>query len=243
MRPRHIPAYLFWRFVLTKPRVFKVLSRLVLPDHEAFVTFGLPRFLSICQQELGLYRAGRAASRIRYLHHEMPMLQILIARPEPHMTFVDCGANVGSWSANVASMAPVIPGLKVTAFEPHPATFTRLRKTMERHPNVECHNLALSDRRRQLELADGAGSQTFGVAKSEFQIEKLTHQVEACPLDDFLPDTTQLLIKIDVEGHEYELLCGAQRTLASGRVRGVFIDGCDPDYRDKIVINLRNHGV
>jgi FkbM family methyltransferase len=242
MRLRQIPGYLFWRLVLTKPRVFKVLSRLLLPDHEEFVTFGFALVFIHCQQELGLYRAARAASRIRYLHHEMPMLQVLLALVKPHMTFVDCGANVGSWSANVASMSPVIPDLKVIAFEPHPATFARLLKSTERYPNVECHNLALSDCRRRLELAEGAGSQTFGVAKSHFQIKELIHQVDAWPLDNFLVDTTQLLIKIDVEGHEYEVLRGTPHTLASGRVRGLFIDGCDPEYRERIVANLRSHG-
>ncbi|HLH77281.1 MAG TPA: FkbM family methyltransferase [Candidatus Binataceae bacterium] len=170
------------------------------------------------------------------------MLMILLSLLEPDATFVDCGANVGAWSANVASMARILPGIKVIAFEPHPDTFARLVKTMASYPDAECHNFALSDRRRQLRLSEGAGSQTFGVARSHFQIERETRMVEARPLDEFLGGRQRIFITIDVEGHEYEVLRGARRTLSSGRVRAVLIDGCDREYRDAIVAEMSQLG-
>jgi FkbM family methyltransferase len=242
MRLKALHDYLLWRLILTRPRVQRVLSRVFFPSREEFVTFGLASVCIHCQEELGVYRIGRATSRLRYLRQEVPMLLAAMAVLEPGAVFVDCGANVGTWCANVAALAPILPGIKILAFEPHPGTFARLTKTMARYSNAECYNVALSDRRRHLELNEGAGSQTFGVAKSNFQIKGRTRVVEARPLDEFLLDRDRLFIKIDVEGHEYEVLSGARQALASGRVRTVLIDGCDPEYRQKIVTDLREFG-
>jgi FkbM family methyltransferase len=234
--------YLLWRTVLTQPRIHRVLSRLLFPNREEFATFGFAPVYIHCQRELGVYRIGRAMHRYRYLREEIPMLMVLLSLLEPEATFVDCGANVGTWAANVASMARILPGIKVLAFEPHPDTFARLTRTMAPYTGVECYNLALSDRRCELQMSEGAGSQTFGVARSHFQIEHEARAVEARPLDEFLGDRQRILIKVDVEGHEYEVLRGARQALSSGRVRAVLIDGCDREYRDKIVAELSELG-
>lgn len=235
-------SYLLWRLILTRPRAHRLLRRLLFPNRERFITFGVASIFIHCQEESGLYRADRAMVGVPALRDEIPMLLVLASLLEPNSTFVDCGANVGIWSANVAAMGAVLPGVKILAFEPHPVTFARLLKTMQRYSNVECHNVALSNCRRQLELAEGAGSQTFGVPKSHFQIKGHTRMVQARPLDELLVGRCGIMIKVDVEGHEYEVLSGARATLASGRVRAVLLDGCDPPYREKIIADLRGFG-
>ena len=212
------------------------------PNKEKWVTVGIAPVWIHCQEESGLYRAEKLQARVWAFRNEMPMIMVLMSLLRPHSTFVDCGANVGLWSANVAAMSPIVPGLRVLAFEPHPETFVRLQKTAARFPNLECHNLALSDQRRELELAEGAGSQTFGVPKSHFQISNRLHRVEARPLDDFLGGHERIFIKIDVEGHEYEVLCGARGAMKDGRVQAILIDGCDPPYRQRILDELNSFG-
>jgi len=59
--------YLLWRAVFLKPRLHRALSRLVYPAREGFYTFGFAPAYIHCQKELGVYRIGRAATRLRYL--------------------------------------------------------------------------------------------------------------------------------------------------------------------------------
>lgn len=145
----------------------------------------------------------------------------------PGTTFADVGANVGLWSANAARLADVHPGLSVLAFEPNPDTFIRLSATLRHHDCVTAHNTALSNKAETLSMVPGAVSGVFGVYKSHFQIPTEAVSIPAVPLDGYLVGHSDIVIKIDVEGHELEVLEGAQDALTSGRVRAVFIDTMD----------------
>src|SRR5258708_39102353 len=74
-------------------------------------------------------------------------------------------------------------------------------------------------------MAEGASSLTFGVPGSRFNKGGRTVKVDAVPLDKYLADHDDIIMKIDVEQHEYEVLIGATRAIKEGRVRAIMIDG------------------
>jgi FkbM family methyltransferase len=128
-----------------------------------------------------------------------------------HGAFVDVGANDGPYSMLAAHF-----GRRVVAFEPNSAVAEGLRAALGR--GVEVHAVALSDH---------AGSAVFFLpvqadtdittrgsleagAHTDFQRREMT--VDVATLDSFdLEDVA--LIKIDVEGHEWQVLRGALTTV------------------------------
>jgi FkbM family methyltransferase len=141
-----------------------------------------------------------------------------LVRPGQHV--LDIGANWGLVTARLARL--VGPAGRVDAFEPHPGHVATLEAVAARMPSVEVHLTALSDRQGSAELAipvhdgerltalahlDGRGSGP-GVPEERVQVPLTT-------LDDALAgDRAPVdLIKCDVEGHELEVLRGAEATL------------------------------
>jgi FkbM family methyltransferase len=124
-------------------------------------------------------------------------------------TVVDVGAWWGPWTYWMARRAE-----RVWAFEPNP----RLAKFLESvvAPNVRLENVALSDH---------AGSGTLfastDVGRDALATLSADHgepgaertEVPLRPLDDFGLDGVRF-VKLDVEGHEFEVLRGAEETLA-----------------------------
>lgn len=118
--------------------------------------------------------------------------------------FLDIGANIGAFSVSVARE---FPRLKVCAFEPAPANLTLLEENLRLNglKNVTIFPFALSDRR--------------GSAKLDFQsalpgdsrLGNGSVTIETRRLEEILPDismTATVVIKIDVEGHEPQVLNG-----------------------------------
>ena len=128
----------------------------------------------------------------------------------------DIGASVGIVSACLAKL----PNVKaIHAFEPIPASFEALTKRVGGRPQVQCHNMALSDGAgiRTMYLSRSADSSSMlpptDDALAEFPgIEAENRiEVEVTRLDDYVeehclpqPD----LIKIDVQGYEDRVLRG-----------------------------------
>jgi FkbM family methyltransferase len=151
-----------------------------------------------------------AASGEQYLIDDL--LPALVTRDRP--VFVDVGANVGSYTRLLRAR---FPAAVIHAFEPHPASFQRLR---DLHlPGVHCHNLALGDREAIVPLydrRDGDGSahaSLFPDVISELHhIEMTKVQVTVRPLDHVAGEAGIVFVdclKIDTEGNELAVLAGA----------------------------------
>lgn len=140
----------------------------------------------------------------------------------PSPVIFDVGANVGVWSA---SAARVFPGANVHAFEPHPGAFAQLEQAV-RELGVACHQMALGAEPGRATLHFDPGMtvlsslhqrdlSAFGMALDA------SVDVEVAPLDDVCDelgiDTVDVL-KIDVEGHERDVLAGARRRLERGAI-------------------------
>jgi len=153
----------------------------------------------------------------------------LLESDENDGCLIDVGANVGQ---TVRQLRNSFKDKKIHSFEPIPATFEQLRINTEGLANVEIHNLALSS---------GSGSAEMVVNLSDSGRNRLSMgserdgsvTVNLATLDSFVKDRglTQIdLLKIDTEGHEIEVLCGAKNILSGGMVRLIL---CECDFRPR----------
>ena len=136
-------------------------------------------------------------------NHILPQLE--------HKTiFLDIGANVGNHTAALAQFFE-----EVIAFEPNPRTAKLLEANAMLFSNVSVRPFGLSNKEEcvQTSYQDhnvGAASVASGNKyknKVEFQLKVLDEQLTTEQM------STVSLIKLDVEGHEYEALQGMVRTL------------------------------
>lgn len=156
-------------------------------------------------EQLGCYATDIVAARL------------MTGLPLPGRTFVDVGAHIGSVFSEVMHRDPTA---HIVAFEATPEKATWLAK---RFPRVEVHSCALSD---------AAGSVTFFVSLDASGYNSLLKpsvsdrfvevEVEAKRLDDVAIRGDIDVMKVDVEGHELQVLKGARETLTRNRPTIVF---------------------
>jgi FkbM family methyltransferase len=158
---------------------------------------------------------------------------------EPGDLVADVGANLGYMTSIAA--ARVGAAGKVHAFEPNPRAYELLERNAERWREtksagaVEVHRVALSDAAGEGTLVSG-GTDEFDMAVASLSDERAapravaaTTAVPLARLDEIPGIETLGLIKIDVEGHEAEVLRGAAGLLSSGAIRDIVFEDHD-DY-------------
>jgi FkbM family methyltransferase len=163
-------------------------------------------------------------------HGELNVLQDFVEEVRPEDTVWDVGANVGTYSLFAARQ-----GASVVAFEPASDALPRLRKNIELNSvDVSIMEVALADENgtRNLlntgksghgKLSDGDG-ETVEVRRGD------TLELEQ-------PD----IIKIDVEGAEYEVIRGMGEKLSGARACYVeFHEGVD---QSSLIEFLQNKGL
>jgi FkbM family methyltransferase len=130
----------------------------------------------------------------------------------PGDVFVDCGANVGLWTL-VAGTA-VGRGGQVVAIEANPDVYGRLARNVELNSFADrCTtiNQAVSRSSGMLGFDTGGDFHNVGRVSAEGELE-----VPAVPLDAVMPDIVNG-VKIDVEGHELDVLEGGGAKLLRDR--------------------------
>ena len=141
---------------------------------------------------------------------------------QPGMTFFDAGANEGVYTIFAAKR--VGSAGTVSAFEPSPREFERLRSNLDLNglnlPNMRLFPLALADRSGRAELTiaedEHAGQNTLGDFANESVAAAEKHMVDLRRLDDLVaeqPPARIDFVKLDVEGAELLVLQGAASTL------------------------------
>lgn len=176
---------------------------------------------------------------------------------QPGDIFIDVGAHLGVYSLGAATLYP--GEIKVVAFEPHPLNVLALLR-----------QLALNGQLHNVEVVCSAAGAAPGFGKlwpfstmgnfiaaerpDDAPDDNPPLTVPVMPLDDLLTDRSELgeariLMKIDVEGYEPDVIAGAEKLLASGRVAAVILEKSDfyapPDrWRafEAMADRLREHG-
>lgn len=136
---------------------------------------------------------------------------------------LDIGAHVGFWTRDMAELFG-----KVYAFEACRDTYECLVKNTDDLPNVQCMNVAVGDRLGICRIRHDPKRERGGNTGSRFvqpvQCGK-DHDVRMINIDSLLLANCGF-IKADVEGFEFHVLTGAQRTIK--RFRPVIIMECMP---------------
>jgi FkbM family methyltransferase len=172
---------------------------------------------------------------------ELRILDMLAAgapRVEKIVVF-DVGANVGDYS--IAAAQRLGQRAMVYSFEPSPETFAQLDSRASKLATVATFAVGLGDTAEQRTLFEVPGQS--GLA-SVYRRELGHHQLEALAgatislitLDEFCATHAIShidLLKIDVEGHELNVLGGASGMLSVGAIEMIQFEfgGCNIDSR------------
>jgi len=148
-----------------------------------------------------------------YLEPEMKLLQYLVKNND-HV--IDVGGNLGIYSYKFWKL-----GAQVEVYEPNPTCNNVLEEWAKNKPNINIHTVGLSDSENIKHLyipidekgcEHNASASIENVGFSNYY-EKL---VNVKTLDSYEFENISF-IKIDVEGHEYNVLAGAEKLISSSQ--------------------------
>ena len=158
-------------------------------------------------------------------------------------TFFDIGANAGYFSCHALSLGVS----RVLAFEPDPGTCSVLKEQLQLNgwseSRWQINQLGLSDRVgiNQLILGSDSGESGFGQWPHREAIGEIA--VAMTTLDAYcdLEGERPSVMKIDVEGWEYPVLCGGEGVLADRGLRLIVFEAevdRDGRIRDQRIVAL-----
>jgi FkbM family methyltransferase len=128
-----------------------------------------------------------------------------------HAAAIDIGANIGNHSLYFSDHFE-----NVYSFEPNPRTYQVLRLNAELAKNVHCWQIGLSDRNGSAAMR--IPPHNIGGASIGDKWEHSAQSIEVRTLDSLLPDVEKVrLIKVDVEGHEYQAISGSRKLIKAHR--------------------------
>lgn len=182
---------------------------------------------------------------------EIGILESIVEAVEPDDIFYDIGANVGLHAVLIGTL---LPDNHIVAVEPHSASVHRLKENLAEN-GIQAHvcECGFSSTNRTAEITLPADAPGFvgsvdtdnlngsGV-KSEIQLREGDEVIS----EKELPSPT--ILKIDVDGFEYDVLKGLDKTLASGTCREVFCEIHPSALReyghsdDEVLGELSRHG-
>ncbi|WP_170228032.1 FkbM family methyltransferase [Vicingus serpentipes] len=143
--------------------------------------------------------------------------------------FIDIGANVGVYTL----LASGHNKCQSISIEPIPQTYQYLNKNIELNQlkdKVNCLNIGLSKQEEELYFTNDGDTVNHVVPNKANN----TTTVKVDTLDQIFPQqiTNDILLKIDVEGFEYNVLKGGNKVLKNKNVKAIIIElnGCSDRY-------------
>jgi FkbM family methyltransferase len=142
-----------------------------------------------------------------------------VLKDQHKITLFDVGGNEGHYSKKLLE---IFNGKEISlhVFEPASDTFERLGKNLE-GKNVFLNNFGLGDKREKRTIYKSTlGSDYASVYQSDRS--DYSESIEIRKLDDYCKENEIDVIhflKIDVEGHEYKCLRGAEKMISAQRIK------------------------
>ncbi len=224
MKKYQIPYhYLMFNFLLKVPTIKKIIS-----------SIGI-RVLKLLNKNRGYFKINNIKMFLDFLDpidreiildqgyekKEISFLNKLINSNKINH-FIDIGANCGIYSFSIALYCK---NLNVLAFEPNKEAFEKFSKTLKINSNIlkniKIFNFGLSNKKSKLKMRSKVKygySQTGG---SVIHDGKIYNDVEIYDANFEVGDEkldlikSNIAIKIDVEGHEYNVLLGLKKLLTN----------------------------
>jgi FkbM family methyltransferase len=144
-------------------------------------------------------------------------LQRTVLRFASNGMVFDVGANVGDWTTSLLQNAH--SGIEVHAFEPSAGTFEMLQKRCTHFPFVTLIPMACSDvvgTAWMIEVGAGAGTNALTSDPSH-----ASRKVSVTTIDSYCQSIGIShidLLKIDAEGHDFNVMLGTRAMLESHRI-------------------------
>jgi FkbM family methyltransferase len=176
---------------------------------------------------------GRILSTLGVI--DLAVTETLWRLTEPGEVAVDVGANIGYMTALLAARISSISGGCVWAFEAHPEICVELKYNVEKwesqlnNTKLIVKNIAVSEKKGIVKInIPESFTNNRGLAsvvtndediKKSIQTNIKDLIVESCPLDAVFPKQEIGILKIDVEGHELQVIKGAINLLRQHRIR------------------------
>ena len=173
-------------------------------------------------------------------------LAVLLSFVKADTVFLDVGANVGYFTVAIGNRLGKHG--RVHAFEPHPALANLIERSIQLNSLEAVVTLSLcavSDRAGSLELFYPEGHLGRGTASRTLDEPGRTVSVPAHRIDDLLPAGLKVdLVKVDVEGHELQVLRGMEDVLRrSPDIKILFEKLADTGDSNAIAQLLGQHGL
>jgi FkbM family methyltransferase len=171
----------------------------------------ITRLLSLVRAHRLLLK-WRAWEDLRFGERELHLLRYLV---DPQRTAIDIGAAEGVYSFYLQRLAR-----HCIAFEPNPKSYSHLKRALT---GVELHQAAVSvvdgDATLRIPIVNGIPYTGWGTIEPKNRLDELpNHTVEEIKVRRVRPDKMALgdvgFVKIDVEGHELDVLAGLSGLIA-----------------------------
>lgn len=165
---------------------------------------------------------------------------------KPGYRIFELGANIGYY----ALLESKLIGEKgiIYAIEPEQRNFNLLQRNIQANQitNIETFNMAISDRNAEAPFYITPYSNLHSMIKPKSGPYD-TIMIKTQTVDDFLHDKGEInLIRMDIEGYEYNALKGMDKTLVNNRQLQLFIElHCNvlkPDQSIEILRKLKGYG-
>lgn len=137
---------------------------------------------------------------------------------------VDSGANIGQ---TIAYFCRICPGVRVEAFEPGEQARAWLEECLTQNglDRVLVHPRGLSNRSTTARLEASGPLESHGSWNSLVPDESGSLQLSTLDAEALDGKWNAVdLWKIDVEGHECEVIAGAEALLSAGRIRSIYLE-------------------
>ena len=187
------------------------------------------------------------------VNNDKHLINKIVDSINPGELFWDIGANIGLYTTLVAKAVGKTG--KVIAFEPEKRAYKRLLENIASNEllNVSAYNTALGsdNKKMKLHVSKEFSSGTHSLIESSESRD--CDEVNVFKGDDFIvKENLQVptVIKIDVEGAEYDVLLGMNQILASRKCRVVICEvhfsilaSCNKNHVPSAIVNdLKSYG-